>query len=214
MMILKYFKYKKKELLYVGATWCLITSSFWADIVTMLGRILFNTPLNDFSYFLITVGLLPIAHVTWMKAISNFFFEGMKQKIIFLFFIIEAIIFEILFLYLLITVPSSIGITVPLSHIEWGLFTIFFFIISMLLFLISGLIFSIRSFTADEGEIRLKGKFLLFAFIAFTIGVGVEIIPLLFSFKYVISRLIFLGSSITFYVGFILPTKIRALFLK
>ncbi len=213
-MILRYFKYKKSELLYVGATWCLVTSVFWADIITMFGRILFNTPLSDFYYFLITVGLLPVAHVTWMKAISQFFFTGTKQKVVFLIFVIEAIVFEILFLFLLIIVPSSIGVTVPMSHIEWGAFTIFYFIFSLLLFLITGLIFTFRSIRADKGEIRLKGRFLLIAFITFAIGIGIEILPFVFFFKYVVSRLIILLSSITFYIGFILPERIKKLFLK
>ena len=195
----------------MGTTWCLITSGFWGDLITLVGRFLFNTPLNDFTYFLITIGLLPIAHVTWMSAIAQFFFKEVKQKIMGLIFLIEAIVFEILFLYFLIVEPSIIGTLVPISHIEWGIFTIFYFLFSMLLFLLTGIMFTLQCFKSPEPETRSKGKFLFFAFISFTIGIIVEIIPVLFEFKYVLSRLIIFSASFEFYMGFTLSTKIENL---
>jgi hypothetical protein len=188
-------------------------SPFWGDIISYLWFLLFSTTLNDFSYFLLTIGPIPIAHITWMVFFTSFFLKKI-QKIIIILFSIEAILFEIVFVYFLVVEPSIIATRIPLSSVEWTLFILIYLLISILLFLITGIIFTLQCFKSDKKDIRLKGKFLLIAFLSFMIGILIEIMPLFFDFKYVFSRIIILLAAIGFYLGFILPERIKKLFLK
>ena len=207
-MILKYFKYKNRELLFVGSTWCLITSPFWSDIISFLAILFFGTPLSDFFYFLFSLGFIPIAHVTWMAAITSFFYKE-KQKIVVIIFFFEAILFEILFISFLIIEPLIIGTRVPMSHVEWAPFTIFYFVFSILVFLLTGIIFALHCIKLPDKETKLKGKLLLIAFISFVIGTIIEIYPLFFEFKYVLSRIIIFSAALEFYLGFALPNWLK-----
>ena len=211
-MILRYFKYKIKELIIAGITWCIITSPFWGDIISYLWYLTFNTHLSDFLYFLLCIGLIPLAHITWMIFFTSFFFQK-NQKAIISIFLIEAIIFEIVFIYFLIVDPSNIATRIPLTTVEWAPFIIFYLLLSILLFLITGIAFTLQCFKSDKDDIRLKGKFLLIAFISFMIGVIIEIMPIFFEFKYVLGRLIILSAAIEFYIGFILPSQIKKVLL-
>ena len=212
-MILKYFKYKIKELIFAGITWCIITSPFWADIVSYLWYLTFNIHLSDLLYFLLCIGLIPLAHITWMIFFTSFFLKKNQKEIVSV-FLIEAIIFEIVFVYFLIVDPSKIATRIPLTTVEWAPFIIIYLLLSILLFLLTGIAFTLQSFKSDKEDTRLKGRFLLIAFISFMIGVIIEIIPIFFEFKYVLSRLIILSAAIEFYIGFILPSQIKKILLK
>ena len=213
IMILKYFKYKIRELVFAGVTWCIITSPFWADIISYLWYILFKTHISDFFYFLLCIGLIPLAHVTWMVFFTSFFLKK-NQKIIVIVFSVEAILFEIVFIYFLIVNPSIIATRIPLTSVEWTPFILFYLFISILLFLLTGITFTLQSFKSENSDTRLKGKFLIIAFLSFMVGIIIEIIPIFFEFKYVLSRLIILTAAIEFYIGFILPERIKKIFLK
>ena len=212
-MILKYFKYKIRELVFAGITWCIITSPFWADIISYLWYLTLNVPLSDFYYFLLSIGFIPLAHVTWMVFFTSFFLKRHQKKIVSA-FLIEAIIFEIVFIYFLIVEPSNIATRIPLTSVEWTPFILFYLLASILLFLLTGITFTLQCFKSDNVETQLKGKFLIIAFLSFMIGIIIEIIPVFFDFKYVLSRIIILSAAIEFYIGFILPTQIKKIFLK
>ncbi|TFG27304.1 MAG: hypothetical protein EU532_07740 [Promethearchaeota archaeon] len=213
IMILKYFKYKIRELVFAGVTWCIITSPFWADIISYLWFLLFNRPLTDFAYFFLTIGFIPIAHITWMVFFTSFFLKKYQKEVV-LIFLIESIIFEIAFIYFLIEDPSNIATRIPFTSVEWTPFILFYLFASILLFLLTGIIFTLQCFKSDNAETKLKGYFLLIAFLSFIIGIIIEIIPIFFDLKYVLSRLIILSAAIEFYIGFILPDWIKKVFLK
>jgi hypothetical protein len=212
-MIFKYFKYKIRELIFAGVTWCIITSPFWADIVSYLWYLAFNSHLSDFLYFLLCIGLIPIAHVTWMVFFTSFFLKKYQKEIVSA-FLIEAIIFEVVFMFFLIVEPSNVATRIPLTSVEWTPFILIYLFTSILLFLLTGITFTLQCFNSESEDTRLKGKFLLIAFISFIIGVIVEIIPFFFEFKYVLSRIIILSAAVEFYIGFILPSQIKKIFLK
>jgi hypothetical protein len=213
IMILKYFKYKIRELIFAGVTWCIITSPFWADIISYLWFLLFNKPLTDFSYFFLTIGFIPLAHITWMIFFTSFFLKKYQKEVV-LAFVIEAIIFEIAFIYFLIVDPSRIATRIPFTSVEWTPFILFYLLASILLFLLTGITFTLQCFKSENAETRLKGYFLIIAFFSFMVGIIIEIIPIFFELKYVLSRLIILSAAIEFYIGFILPEWVKKIFLK
>jgi hypothetical protein len=67
-----------------------------------------------------------------------------------------------------------------------------------------GIPFSRVSLRSEDPEIKMKGKFLLIAFISFSVGTVLDFaIPS--PITYLIARLILLSSSLEFYIGLVLP---------
>jgi hypothetical protein len=71
--------------------------------------------------------------------------------------------------------------------------------------LISGILIARQSIRSEKPEIKLKGKFLLIAFILFVIGAFADAVLLLTVITLPIIRIILISSSVLFYFGFILP---------
>ena len=89
-----------------------------------------------------------------------------------------------------------------------------FLIIFIIILIITGVLFALKSMTSSYPEVRLKGKFILIAFISFTTGAVIEALFVLEPVIVVFTRTILTLSAIMFYLGFILPDKVKKLFLK
>jgi hypothetical protein len=86
--------------------------------------------------------------------------------------------------------------------------------VNLFLFLFFGFIFSYKALRSDKPDIKLKGKFLVIAFILFTFGSILETFVPLTQITVVIYRCILILSSMSFYIGYILPDWIKKIFLK
>ncbi|HEY0088791.1 MAG TPA: hypothetical protein VGB37_08105, partial [Candidatus Lokiarchaeia archaeon] len=84
----------------------------------------------------------------------------------------------------------------------------------LLLLVTTGIIFSIKSLKWEKKEIKLKGKFLLIAFISVYFGVMLELVSHLSIIILVSARMILVFCSIMYYEGFILPNWMKRLFLR
>lgn len=84
----------------------------------------------------------------------------------------------------------------------------------LITFFITGIIFSLKSIKLGDAEVKLRGKFLFFAFIFYTVGVFLETILPVTALTAVIVRLIVIISAFEFYLGFILPEMIKRVFIK
>ena len=123
------------------------------------------------------------------------------------------LVFESLFFYFLFTNVNAIATLADVLTIQWSLFSQIYFIINLVLFLITGILLSRRSLQSESKEIRFKGKHLMAAFISSTIATVLDFAipnPL----TYIIARVILVSSSIEFYIGFLLPERIKRLLLK
>ena len=80
--------------------------------------------------------------------------------------------------------------------------------------LIPGILIARESLKSEDREIKLKGRFLLIAFISWTIGALMDaaLDPNIITLT--IARLILISSAIEFYCGFLLPERIKKIFLK
>ena len=85
---------------------------------------------------------------------------------------------------------------------------------SVFLFLSTGLIFVAKSFQSEDKENRLRGVFLLIAFITFTIGAFLDIVTELTASTLVLARTFQIISAICFYIGFTMPNFVKKLFIK
>ncbi len=215
IITLKYVKYKQVELLLVGITWILLASPYWSDAIQFLVVMIFSIEINTPLYFFLANAFIAPIHITWMYAFTNFLFKNIKKKIM-LFFIIEAIIFEIAFLTVFFINPVLIGDQKSAFVVEWAIWIQIYLLFSIILFLITGFLFARASLKADESEIKLKGKFLILAFLTFTIGTIIDVIgaesPT--EITILLARTFVIVSSLCFYIGFTLPRFIKEIFIK
>ncbi|MFX1385481.1 MAG: hypothetical protein ACFFBP_23950 [Promethearchaeota archaeon] len=213
---LKFIKYKKVELLLVGITWILLASPYWSDATQFFIIMIFEekelyTPLY---FFLANAFIAPI-HIIWGLAFTNFLYKRQQKKLMACFGI-EAAIFEIAFLVIFFLNPYLIGDKKSAFVVEWALWVQVYLLFSILLFLVTGFLFARKSIRSDDREIRLKGKFLLIAFITFTIGTIIDVIGAESPTEITIflARTFVIISSLCFYIGFTLPRFIKDLFIK
>ncbi|MFX1315007.1 MAG: hypothetical protein ACFE9T_04030 [Promethearchaeota archaeon] len=213
---LKFIKYKKIELLLVGITWILLASPYWSDatqfIIIMISE---EKELYTPLYFFLANAFIAPIHVIWGLAFTNFLYKRQQKKLM-AFFGIEAAIFEIAFLVIFFLNPYLIGDKKSAFVVEWALWVQAYLLFSILLFLVTGFLFARRSIRSDNREIQLKGKFLIIAFITFTIGTIIDVIGAENPTEITIflARTFVIISSLCFYIGFTLPRFIKELFIK
>jgi len=129
-------------------------------------------------------------------------------------YLIICLIYEIILVYLIITDPDQVVTIISTFNSKYNLYPYLFSIFGILTFNITGILFAKKSLRSEDLKIRWKSKFLLFAFILFTIGaifdagIRMDVITL------VIVRSILIVSSILYYMGFLLPDKIANLLIK
>lgn len=213
-IMLKYFKFKRLELILVGLTWICIISPYWPDAISFLMIITTGEAIDTNLYILIGNLFVAPAHITWMYVVSNFLYKS-KKKILMAIMTTEAVLFEIVFLILFAIDPSSLATQIGPFAMDWSLFIMIYLLISISLFFITGLLFAKQSLKSQDAEVRLKGKFLVCAFIIFTIGIFLEVlIDTPTEISEVIVRVFVITAAFAFYIGFIMPEKIRTLFIK
>jgi len=214
IIISKYFKFKQRNILLIGIFWTGLTFPWLPTVITFIMILFGGSGLPVEGYILIGIMILPITVLCGLTAFINLL--GVKKKrrrLILLSVLIFNLIFESLIFYFLFTNVNIIASLKDPLTIEWSIFSQIYFIINLVLFLVTGVLFSRKSLQSESREIRFKGKLLMAAFISFTIGTVIDFAipnPL----TYIIARLILLSSSVEFYIGFLLPERIKRLLFK
>jgi len=213
MMIIKYFEAKNKNVLLAGIAWMFISEVWWAVSISFLLVVFTGNALALDLFFFIGFVFLPVAIMIWMIIMTNLMWKS-KQKIILILTGIILASLEIAFLYYLFTDISKLGEPVGTFDIKYELFMLVYLSVILLFVIITGLRFAIESFWSENPEIRLKGKFLLVAFLSFVIGAFISIALGDNVIILVIAKIIIISSAFEFYCGFILPDSIKKVFLK
>jgi hypothetical protein len=204
----KYIQYKRKTLLYVGIGWIGFATPYYAVSLSFLSVLFTGEPINDFLYFLIAVGIVPIFLLLWMAGFTDLLYNN-RQKIILIIYAIFGAVFESIILYALFTDLTIIGVKEGPVDTEWSNVIVLYFIPLILTVIITGFMLSNESLKSESLDVKLKGKFLLIAFILWTLG---EILDLFLDIP--ITRITLMISSITFYFGWIMPEWMKKIFIK
>jgi hypothetical protein len=159
-------------------------------------------------YLILNNAFIPIFLSCWLLSIGEMTLYD-KRKTIVIIYIILAIILETVMFYYLITDISMVGELLTPVDIDFGPITVIYWIINLSIFMISGFLFTINTLKLEEPVNKLRGKFLLIAFLLFLFGAIMEIIITL-----PINRIAVLMSAIIFYIGFTMPENIKNHFLK
>jgi len=209
----RFFEKKNREYLLIGLSWIGMALAWASDSLSFLSIIFLNTPISEALYFMISVGFLPFVLIIWLFAWTDLVWKE-KQKIILILTIIFSIIYEIMFWYLLFTDITQIGKFLGYFHVEYGLVVIIPAMVVIVVFFITGLIFSFHSIKSDDALINLRGKLFLIAIILFTVGAILDSSVPLLPITVVITRLILISSSISFYFAYMMPAWVKKNFIK
>ena len=212
-ILLKYFQIKDNSFIFVGLTWIFMSSGWWGSSFSFLSIILFNTPLTTFTYIIVANAFISIAIICWICFTSRMIFPRKRKTIIIIYIIIYSF-YEILLIFFLIIDYRLIGEIKGTFFFQPSLFFMPFQIFAAISALITGILFSRQCLKSNDIEIKLKGKFLLIAFILFAIGSIMDAAFPLNPILLVIVRLILIISSIAYYLGFILPKWLENLLIK
>ncbi len=214
IIISKYFKIRQRNILLIGIFWTGLTFPWLPTVITFIMMLTVGYGLTVEGFILIGIMILPITVLCGLTAFTSLLgIRKPKRRVILLSVLVFNLIFEGLIFYFLFTDVSVIATLEDVLIIEWSVFSQIYFIINLVLFLVTGILFSRKSLQSESREIRFKGKLLMAAFISFTIGTVLDFAipnPL----TYIVARLILLSSSIEFYIGFLLPERIKRLLFK
>lgn len=209
----KYFTYKNKNLLYIGLSLILIWSPWWPSSISFVLYLFTTSGLSYLLYIFIGNFLLPFSVLFWLFFILDVFkVEEKKRKLSLFLYSAYIVIFEIFIIYWVFN-PDQLGGLRNALVPNYGLQLYSLILISVALMIITGLLLSLDMLKAKQPELRLKGYFLLVAFILMLVGIMLEI----FTFGNVwllLSRIIIVIAVILVYIGFLLPEKIKKALIK
>lgn len=213
VILSRYFKYKERIYLMVGATWILISEPWWPSSVSFLVALSNGVGIPPQAYFLIGNILVPLAIVFWLLAFTEFLYSE-KRKLILSIFAIIGVVFEILFFSFLFLNPDLIGDLSGPVNVNYKSFIMVFLIIFLLIIVITGFLFANLSLKSKDPEVKLKGKLLIIAYISFSVGALLDSSVPFNEATIIIIRLILILSAICWYGGFILPKWMKKFLLK
>ena len=206
-ILFKYKEYNKSVFFLTGFAWIGLSEPWWPSAIGFLLVLLTGSGLSIEAYLILNNFFLPMFLYSWLMAVTKMM-QTKRRTLILILYLLIAIILEGFMLYYLITDVSKLGITISPVDIEFGLITIVHIAFNLIVFMISGILFSIKTLKLKDPENTLRGKFLLLAFILFLIGAILEIVITLPP-----NRIIILFSAIIFYIGFMMPEGIKTRFL-
>jgi len=205
---LKYIKIKEKTLLFMGISWILICSPWFSPSITFFLILMTGQGLSFEVFLLVQTLGIPAFLIVFMIAITELKYKG-KQNLIVGIYTVIAVIFYIYLFYFIFTNPNELGHLDRAVDIEYTGIIRFFLVFTLLTILIFGILLAIDSLKSEKAHIRLKGKFLIVAFIAFVLGGFMDSMVPLTIITLPIIRIVLISSSILFYFGWLLPNWIK-----
>ncbi len=213
-IILKYKIGKKRALIFMGLAWIGLSQLWWSSFLNVFFVLanISSTGLTPVQYVIFSVAFIPLTGFCYVTAITDLILER-AQHYLQAVAIIFGGFFEILFLYSIISGNTSMFLTKKGAYyVRNSSLSITLMVLFLAFFLLLGMIFAIQTFKSDNPEIRLKGKFLIIAYVTFSFGAVIDMLP--FPLLNYIERLVAMISAVIFYSGFTMPEWIKKLFLK
>ena len=208
----KYSEHKKREFLLVGITSIIVSEPWWITPIESMILFLDATPLSSGVIQFVTFFALPVGIFTWLFAIIELMYKE-NQKRLLITATIYSFSFEVLFIPLTLTYPNMREHLLALLIIGGYMFS--FLIVT----LVTGLLFARECIKADDPALRIKAQFLRVSFITFFIVSNLSFI--FYENRRLENNPIFLLtgtllaiSAISFYFGFILPERVKKIFIK
>ena len=210
----KYFKFKRKEFMYIGLAIVGAYQPWWPTAVGFFSILFFNRPLTPTEYFIITTVCIPFFIVLWMIATTDMLNLSNKKILPITFLIISVAGSLYVFIFALID-PKQIGTLTGYFDAEYEIITLIYLLFMLLSIVVTGILFSVQSLKSDNPEVRLKGKLLISGFICYCVGGFMDAGTIhLTELTIIIARSILISSAFLLYLGLLLPNFVKKLFLR
>jgi hypothetical protein len=212
-IILKYKTLKKKEFLFLGLSWILMSSPWWWTILNFATVLIFSIQLTDWMELFLSNACIPFVLIFWIYVYSYSMDLKYKKEFTVLISLIS-ISYEIIVLIILFVNPDLIGYKVNSEVMDRTPLSLAFAISTALTIFITGVLFSVNSIRSADRQTHLRGYFLLVAFSLITFSAGFDSFGWQDIIIIIIIRSFLTLSSIFFYFGFFFPKKIINIFKK
>lgn len=212
LLIIKYFKYKDKKLLFIGLNFILLPSSWWPaafGYLLALGGIY----LENLPYSLILQIPQTLNIFLWIYIFSEMQYPD-KQKRIKEVIAIYAVVWAIIYLlFVFINVDVLVINRQGIIDISYRIPTLIMVALHLSIFIITFSLFGKGALKSSDQETRLKGKFLFLFLIGFIFGTLFDsFIP--GDFVALPARIVLILASICLYLVFAMPEGLKKRLLK
>ena len=210
---LRYFKYRNKDLLYIGVSLVFMWSPWWPSSISFVIYLFISDGLPFSLYIFIGNFFLPISAFFWLIFILDVFkIESKKRKLILIIYSIFVVVYEIFIIYWMIN-PDQIGSLRNALVPAYGIELYLFILVIVAIVIITGLLLAVDMLKAKQLELKLKGYFLIAAFLLVIFGILLEIFTL-GNLWLLISRIVIVIGVILIYIGFFMPERVKKIFIK
>jgi hypothetical protein len=216
IVILKYFKNRNVNFILLGINLIFLASGWYGTSTSFIVAFINNSDGLALELILLLNFIpLPIGLICWCSFYTNILMKD-KQKLFLLIIIIITVFFYSVFLYVVFTDVSQAAIKIsPVDTTAGGnRFLSIYIIVFIIILLITGIHFSLRTMKYDDIEMKIKGKFLLFAFPSFAIGGLLDSTFPSYEITLILFRILLISSIIGFYIGYLLPNWIKKRIIK
>ena len=213
LMISKYLKYKERTILLMGLSLMFVGQPWWPYGIASILYLTTGDFLSVRLHVLIGHILQPIAMLLWMVVISELLWKK-RQKLVIILTACFSTIYESVILYTIFIDPSRFVIEdSPFDYRFQSLFVLCQ-LSSLIVVIITGILFYLGSRKSPQPENRLKGLLFLISVLSYATGAILDSSLPLNLIVLVVVRILLLSSSIEVYMAFAMPKWVRKLFLK
>lgn len=215
IMVMKYFQYRKKELLYVGLAWIAVYQPWWPGTFAFLVNIfgIVDGSIGAGLYILIATMAIPPACFAWFMGVTEMLFEGKRNMLVGL-YVLGTALMSIFIIAWVIVDPTFLG-EIYIVNSDYGLIMTTYFMFINVSVAVTCALMGRGSIRSKIPQVQLRGKFLIAASVCYFLG-GVLDVGLIESIPWIIfiSRSILMSGSVLFYLGFLLPKFLEKILLK
>lgn len=208
-----YYKYRDKTHITVGLTYFFLLSPYWGGAISFIGVLVANYALDVEVYLFLSSAFLPIALLSWIYSVANLIYKKYKLTLI-LVYLALSFIFEILLIFFLLTDYTLVGEQTTEINIISNEFLLIFQVITIISMEATGIHFSLLSIKSTDPKVKLKGRFLLTAWLLILVSVALDAVLTTDWLLMLIIRIILVSGVIFYYLGFFLPESIANKILK
>lgn len=209
LMVNNYLRYHQKIILIMAFSVLIATTPYIAESISFLLIFINGEGLSPHLYFLIGIGIVPIAGLIAYYGITELVYQE-RQKLVLSLYSIYLSIYYVIFFYFWFTDVSLIGTLnpVPINSDFTPIISIFILILICTI-PIPGIMFYKEIRKSPNKEIKLKGTLYLLSSIPFVASAFLSGLFSLTVITLLIARLLLLLTQILVYFAFAMPNWLK-----
>ncbi len=212
IIAVRYFSYKRVELLGVGISLALASSPWLAGGISFLTFVFFDFILDDPIYLFINYGFTGLAITLYVHALTSLMYPESLKKIVSI-YITLTIIFEVILIYLLFTNISMVGTKDGKFDSGAGSIPTLFVLFVLISILVFTILFIRVCLKSPDRKIQWRGKFLIISTILMVVGTFLDIVSLTITMLF-IARMILITRLFFSYLAWLMPTWVANKLIK